>query len=288
MKLYTDHYFHIGFAHLGSGKPCQDYCISQEYKEAALAVVADGCSTGRNTDVGSRILSLATITAMRDHRDLRRRTCSIETPFEISVRQEIVLAGSQKILNLEVSDMLSTCIYAYISPEGGFIQVKGDGVIALKSKDGKILASNFEWEDNTPYYPAYKNGSLDKFIEAHGNDLGRIRFNEEAWVIKDKGDCFLSETNEYTLAEGIEGVTVSISEQELKEELEFVAIFSDGVTQVDGLDWREAVFNFMNFKSLKGEFAKRRMIREIKNISKKSKGPLDDISYAVIRIDNEN
>ena len=28
MKFFTDDYFHIGKAHLGSGKPCQDYAIS--------------------------------------------------------------------------------------------------------------------------------------------------------------------------------------------------------------------------------------------------------------------
>jgi len=287
MKLYTDHYFHIGFAHLGGGKPCQDYAISQVYKNAAITVVSDGCSTGGDTDVGSRIIALTTMAAMRDHRDLNRETCIMETPFEVAVRQEIVLAGAQKILNLSTKDMLATCIYAYITPTGGFIHIKGDGAFAVKLRNGRIIMSKFEWMGNMPYYPAYKNGSLDGFIQAHGNELDVVRLVEEVWQKDHEGEMVMASLNEYALSDGIQGISFNISEQMLKEELEFIAIFSDGIAQIDGVDWREAILEFTNFKSVKGEFAKRRMIRGIKLAETKGKGPLDDISYAVIRIGNE-
>ena len=56
--------------------------------------------------------------------------------------------------------------------------------------------------------------------------------------------------------------------------------------QADGMNWQDAVLDLLAFKNLNGEFAKRRMIRFIKDSKKNDKkGPLDDISFAVIRID---
>jgi len=56
------------------------------------------------------------------------------------------------------------------------------------------------------------------------------------------------------------------------------------VTQIDGVDWKDAVVQFLAFKNTAGEFAKRRMIRGIKDANKKGRGPFDDISYAVIGV----
>jgi len=183
--------------------------------------------------------------------------------------------------------MLATCVYTYITPTGGFIHMKGDGVAAFKYKNGSVVMSRFEWMGNMPYYPAYKNGILDSFIQAHGNELEAVRLLEDEWRRDSGGEVARTILNEYKLAEGIEGISINITEQAIREELEFIAVFSDGITQIDGMDWRKAVVDFMNFKSTKGEFAKRRMIRGIKSAEEVGKGPLDDISYAVIRIEND-
>jgi hypothetical protein len=68
---------------------------------------------------------------------------------------------------------------------------------------------------------------------------------------------------------------------------DFVAVFSDGVTQVDGMDWRDVVAELMNFKSIEGDFVKRRMNRFLKDCRAHGKGPIDDISMACIHIDHE-
>jgi hypothetical protein len=66
----------------------------------------------------------------------------------------------------------------------------------------------------------------------------------------------------------------------------FAAVFSDGITQIKDVDWKDAVFQFMNYKSTSGEFVKRRMMKALKTMT-----PMDDISCAAIRItqdaDNE-
>jgi len=175
--LHTDHYFQIGSMHLTSGKPCQDYAISGVQDNVALAIVSDGCSTGRHTDVGSRLLSLSTATAIREHWITNRNACDKAVPREVSLRQNIVLSGIKQALGLNINDMLATCLYVYVSPLGGFIHVQGDGVIALKYRDGNIMMSRFEWQNNTPYYPAYHSNGLESFTNSPVVFLNAINFD---------------------------------------------------------------------------------------------------------------
>ena len=283
IELFTDHYFHIGSAHLTSGKPCQDYAISDVYEKMAFAIVSDGCSTGRHTDVGSRMLSLGTASAIRDNWITKHSIDVVKTPLELNMQQKLIMSGMQEALGLIEQDMLATCLYAYISAEGGIIHVQGDGVVAIKCRDGKIRMSNLEWANNMPFYPAYKNGNLQQFIDAYGGDLCKKKLREEVWMIDFDGEDFPYDLNEYSLSRGLSGVTFEINRKEL-EKIEFIAVFSDGVTQIDGLDWKDAVANFLSFKNTTGAFAKRRMIRGIKDSQKNGKGPFDDISYAVVRV----
>lgn len=284
LELYTDHYFHIGGMHLTNGKPCQDYAISRIYDGIAMAIVSDGCSTGGHTDVGSRIMALSTAAAICEHWITNRTALKDAVPQEVNLRQNIVLTGTCQTLGLAPQDMLATSVYAYISSLGGFMHIQGDGVIALKRKNGKTEMHRFEWKKNLPFYPAYKEIGLPDFIKAHGDDLSALQLSQESVTREADGEFSLSSTSYHTLGSGIRGVTINISEETLAE-LEFIAIFSDGVAQIDGIDWKDAVSIFMAFKNTTGEFAKRRMIRGIKDVQKIGKGPIDDISYAVIRVE---
>lgn len=284
INFFTDNYFHIGGAHLTGGKPCQDYAISDVCDQAAFAIVSDGCSTGRHTDVGSRLLTLSTASAIRNHWSVHRRIDVVETSSLISVQQNVLLTGMRDTLGLIPEDLLATCVYAYVSSDGGIVHVQGDGVVVIKYRDGRIAMRNFEWLNNMPFYPMYKNGNLNRFINAHGGDLKKRCLQEENIIMSDDGNIISSDLKEYSLSSGINGVTINISCDDLENEIEFITVFSDGVTQIDGVDWREAVKMFMAFKNTKGEFLKRRMIRGIKDSQKVGKGPFDDVSCAVIHV----
>ncbi|MFC1622687.1 protein phosphatase 2C domain-containing protein [Patescibacteria group bacterium] len=288
LQLHTDHYFHIGSAHLTSGKPCQDYAVSGVQDNVALAIVSDGCSTGRHTDVGSRILTLSTATAIREHWLTKRNACDKTVPQEISLCQNIVLFGIKQTLGLNTNDMLATCLYAYVSPIGGFIHIQGDGVIALKYRDGNILMSRFEWQNNTPYYPAYHSEDLENFIKDHGDDLNANCLIRENCTQETDSNFSESNVEEYTLRQGIQGININLSSDLLFNDVEFIAIFSDGITQIDKTDWKDAVSKFMAFKNTTGEFVKRRIIRGIKDVQKFGKGPIDDVSCAIIRVEQIN
>ncbi len=283
MKYTTDCYFHIGQTHLNRGRPCQDYAIADVHEGAAFAIVADGCSTGAKTDVGARVLALSTAAAIREHWSTNLTVQVDVVPLEIKVRQRVVMTGSQEILGLSQQDMLSTCVYQYVTPNGGYTHIQGDGVTVCRERSGSIWVCRYEWMDNKPFYPFYAKDHFAGFILNHGGNINAKRLTKECWKYNpDKGFEQLP-GEEIALGEGVDGIVVPITAGQL-ENMNCFAVFTDGVAQIEGLDWKEAVVQLLAFKTIEGEFAKRRMIRVIKDAQKIGKGPQDDIAYAVILV----
>jgi len=284
-RFYVDDYFHIGQMHLGSGKPCQDYSFSGVTDEDAFAIVSDGCSTGRHTDVGARIITLSTVNALQRWFKSANAPISKLSQF-VTEQHNYAILKSNEVFNLQRLDMLATCLYVYLTPKGGLISVQGDGVIAKVYIDGSMVLTVYRWDNNIPLYPAYASDDYRGFIKVHGDSLDLASLKVEYHYHNASG--VRVEWQEVSLGEAIKGITQKISGDEVAE-LSFLAVFTDGVMQVEGIHWEDVVLNLLAFKTLEGEFAKRRMIRFI-NDSKKNnkKGPLDDISYAVIRVGHQS
>ena len=280
----TDSHFLIGYAHLTGGKPCQDFALTGVDGMAAYAIVSDGCSTGGLTDVGSRLLVLSTASAIREHW-AANRLVGANTPLEIGVRQKLVIAASKQMLRLITDDMLATCAYSYIAPEGGYIHLQGDGVVAFRLLDGRTILHRYEWANNTPLYPAYADDNFRRFIAAHGGDLTAQLLTCERWEHLN-GTFNQLDSESYTLSEGIRGITIPLDAETITN-LDLIAVFSDGASQVENVDWKDAALQLLAFKSTEGEFAKRRLNRFVKDAAKAGRGPLDDIAYAVIRLVKE-
>ncbi|MCR4323276.1 MAG: protein phosphatase 2C domain-containing protein [Candidatus Azambacteria bacterium] len=275
IHFHSDHYFHIGRAHTASGKPCQDYAISAHNEKSALAIIADGCSSGGNTDVGARLITLATAAAI---------TWKKRGPQEINRIRARCMRKISRSLFLKNSDLLATCAYAYLTKNSGFIHILGDGAVALKYRTGRIVFYRFDWDNNMPAYAAYADDSFHGFIAAHGGDPLLTALKREKYVYMPENGFSATETEFYTTAEGIEGMTIPITPIDIFVGLEYVAVFSDGVDQVEDIEWKDVIIRLLSFKNITGEFAKRRMIRFIKESQEIGKGPLDDIAYAVIHI----
>ncbi len=285
MQVFTDEYFHIGRAHLGNGQPCQDYALSGQAKETAWAIISDGCSSGGKTDIGARLITLTTAKALKNI----AKTADDQNEFsvaEVEKERQKALAKLQTELEIFPRDMLATCLYIFATPQGVKIHIAGDGVMAVKYYNGEIVLRNFEWAKNMPYYPIYKNGLLEQFIQAHGNDQDEKCLREQRWFIDQAGDFYPCFEKNYSIRTGVQGLTITFSPEEL-EKIAFLAVFSDGVTQVEGIATPEVVKRLLAFKNQAGVFAKRRMIRFIKNAQKIGRGPIDDISMAVIGLEKE-
>ena len=162
-------------------------------------------------------------------------------------------------------------------------------MVALIYTDGTMNASSFAWAKNTPFYPIYMQDNCEGFIAEHGGDLSaKVLVEERKNFDPVSGEWKCNEDISHTLEEGIAGITIPISQEDIEQRIAFVALFSDGATQVQSLNWPEVVTQLVAFKSKAGEFAKRRMIRFLKELQEKGKTPLDDISYAVIQVARES
>lgn len=270
MNLSTDHHFSIGDQHLRQGKPCQDYATSGIFENYAYAIVSDGCSSGGETDIGSRLTALSTAVAIKNHQDIN-----------------IIQSQMYRALELKREDMLATCLYASISEDGGFIHVLGDGIIAWKEKNGSVAMKKLDWAGNAPLYPIYKEDNFSSFMRFHdGEDV--FAFTAEKWLYEpEKGYEFVGKTA-FTVADGIKGYSEFFSKERiLNENIEFIAVFSDGVTQIENMDWKDTVTELLAYKSIAGAFVKRRVISFLKNGALTGKKPIDDLACASIHIDLE-
>lgn len=272
----SDSYFHIGYSHLGSGQPCQDYSLHGELnnQKGSWIVVSDGCSTGGNTDMGARILSFSTSRAIKE----LLLKGSID-PWEVREKQKFYMAGIGEALGLSQKDLLATCLWAQLTEGGGSIHVLGDGVVALVKGDETHLFK-YEWSQNLPLYPVYSSDNFESFVEAHGGDLNSERFTREHWVYTAEGQYLKLEDQKYQLGDALFGSSISVD----TGGLDYILLASDGVCQVDGTDWKDVTRELLAFKTTKGSFLKRRAMRFIKESQKVGRGPIDDISCAAIKV----
>ncbi len=271
----ADAFFGIGTQHVRSGLPCEDYALAHAAPGYAYAIVSDGCSSGGQTDVGARLVAHVTARAIAD-------TYEAGGPLDADAIQARVLVLQREgrvLLSLREHDMLATLAIAYVSPIGGFVRIVGDGAVVCAYDDGSMQLSRFTWDGNMPYYPSYADGSHDAFIAAQGGDLAQVRLTEERCLVRSGMQTCTSVP--YTLAEGMQGITLRFGQDELAH-MRMVGVFSDGVTQVQGVPWVQAVRDLVAFKSLAGAFLKRRMIRQLKTYEQGGTEPYDDVAGAVL------
>lgn len=281
VNFATDHVFHIGCQHLRSGKPCQDYALSGTLQGAAYATVSDGCSSGNRTDIGARLLCLASAQGMAGQW-LQNRQVAMHAA--VNLQQHMLLATAQNLLDLTVEDQLATSLYAFAAEgQGAFAHLRGDGVIAALSNAGVLTLVRVEWANNMPYYPAYTGNGLAGFIRHHGGNLEGAAATWQQWQGTGANSLRQVASGTLSLRQGIEGYTWAFTAEGLAE-LRYLAVFTDGVTQVDNLPWQQAAHALLAFKSTSGDFAKRRMNRFLRDVESLGKGPLDDLGYAVIQL----
>lgn len=279
-NIVSDSYFQIGEQHIRSGLPCEDYALDGNKDTFNYIIVSDGCSSGGKTDLGARLVShILARTLESELWQLQKGNQGFVT--SVLLQSELLMQASKGLLSLSHSDLLATSLFAYVSSQTGLIKILGDGVVARVYKNGEKVLSSYEWENNTPFYLAYKNNAMQDFVHAHGGDLDAYRLTEHRVRIHE--GMQEEEKKHFTLDQGITGIDIPLEENELKN-LTHIGLFSDGVTQIEGVQWTEAVLQFLNYPSSTGSFLKRRMIRQLKDYTKNDSRPMDDISGAVMTV----
>lgn len=281
MEYKTNHAFHIGAQHLSLGKPCQDYVLSGTLNgTAAYAIVSDGCSSGGETDIGARIVALATKRALEEN--VHRSNLTAE---RINLVRDAYMETYRRTLGLEHRDMLATCLWALVTQEQVLTHITGDGVLSMQY-ELDTLVYEFTWADNKPYYPAYRLGNIDSgFIAAHQENP--LPLTTTTTYVKSTGMSGLKDGafHEHGVEIGMTGVSFKKPLPEKNDEfgkLVGISLFSDGLTQVDAYDTLTAAHELTSFKSTQGDFLVRRMNKFLQESRKVGRGPIDDIACATI------
>lgn len=291
MTFNTDSHFVIGRYHIRQNKPCQDHALdcTQDSGKVGIAVVSDGCSSGRHTDIGARVITCSAIRELNktwfsphDHR----------TPQFMAGAIIDSMIHSKSVLALDTDDMLATCGYALMDERGGLIHLLGDGCVAIKYTDGAIHCTTLDWQYNTPFYLVYDISSDQvDFKNIHlSHENGEKAMKITDLLIFPDGGMYDIDERFMNLTDAIKGYTRYPKDPQT---IECIAIFSDGVQdfqkgESERIPVEKVVYEMMNFKNYIGEFVKRRISAQLKAFAKEDIHPGDDFSMAVIHFNNES
>lgn len=208
----------------GHHKICQDYIYTTEN----CAILADGCSSAKHTDIGARLLAHS----YNNVRDMKYGI--VDANF---IRKDLAL--SQECLFSTLGE---------IRKEKDILTVNlwGDGVLVVKSKlDFQIWKISY---DKAPYYPVYDyiyNGR-ESYIREFGQPIV-------------KWDVSYPEYDQSPIESEItEPFQKSLSVSVPIDNVEYVLLFSDGICAFPE-NYKEIINELCEFKSFQGEFLNRRL-----------------------------
>ncbi|MGK0290186.1 MAG: serine/threonine protein phosphatase PrpC, partial [bacterium] len=142
-SFQTNSFFTQGHSHL----VCEDYAIHGDN----FFIVADGCSSAKNSDVSARLLTWSAI----------KNLDKLIDSFGSDNDQEFVTAVSQDIRKSAEAihfqeRLLATLLVGVVTHDQVLISVYGDGNVVTRNKNGIWEVFHIEYQSNAPYYLYYR------------------------------------------------------------------------------------------------------------------------------------
>lgn len=250
--LSSDCHVVIGASH----DICQDYAIA----EGNIIIVSDGCSASPNSDFGAQSLARSAMTNLKNcNSDFE----SIKNAISSSI---YTAQAAARILNLPNSCLDATLVIGISSANYGFLFFMiGDGSFAWKSKnESRPHYISVDYKHGAPEYLSYnlEPDRHSKYMSQFGNEK--------------------IETHNYNTS--LLDLDVRISCACISDDLEWAAVFSDGVSSFQNTSTFDIITNLTSFKNLKGKFVKRRAKRFLRECNDRHE---DDISMSAISFEKE-
>ena len=161
--MITNHYFAIGKQH----KVCQDYALS----DTKCIIVSDGCSSAKDTDIGSRLWSIAA----------KRVVGLVRTPDEWTLGQQTVppcitqlVTGFAEDLMVDKNILHATLLVGYELDNIFRVLVMGDGLVVAKAKNGRIMCIEHSFTGNAPFYACYDTDEAKVVYKAQFGDTVEV------------------------------------------------------------------------------------------------------------------
>lgn len=261
-----DSFFTIARQHL----ICQDYAIAA-VEPFPLLILSDGCSSSRDTDIGSRLLV----------KSAQKILCSALKTGAFPSYQELgaaILANAvaaADCLALRRSALDATLLIAMFSGDAVTVMMYGDGHLATIRRDGGLEYVSVSHNDNMPYYLNYWTDEPRKRQYWAENRDGK----DAVTITTHSGQQQETRLSDY---DAPLVWTFPVSEYRL------VALCSDGVAAFSSIETGQIVpveqmlEGLLAFKTTAGEFATRRAKRLLKELDKQGIYPADDLSVAAM------
>lgn len=290
--MSADHFFTIGKTH----PVCEDYADSGQSLDdgSPYAIVSDGCSTGKDTDFGARLMVRAASRLL-----INEGADSFRTDFDQCVWQA---EEWREALLLDPSALYATLLVTTQDKDGKTnAVVYGDGIVAARRRDGSGYDYMVvECSKNAPPYLAYlvaredEKGKfpLDYFREGGAGIRTTTWHNcHESIVLPVEDEVWTRiGTAFFDPNEDDERVGVIVPFDPCQYDVVIVA--SDGLqsfqrmegTRMVPVPLPEIMAEVMAFKGTEGEFVQRRLRRFLKQAAKKGWHHNDDIAVAGITL----
>lgn len=286
--MNTNAYYEIGASH----KVCEDYALSGQHDQLYYAIVSDGCSSSKDSDVGARLLAHITkgvLVYMYEDK-------SILSPNFTELFKELVLKKcmeAKKALGLSINAFDATLLINFVLGDKVFSLSWGDGYIIYVTDSMNIIVYEISFSSGAPYYLSYEmcQAKKDAYIDAFGG--GTITVSQ---FILDQNNNVLSAVSTDSALNYSHTVYKEVAANLMK----FVALSSDGINTYQddprfetpdrskrGYSAVEMIPDIVAYKNITGDFVLRRMRRVKELVEKNHIIHQDDISCATIAITKE-
>lgn len=274
------------FIEKGNHSICQDYAIYGS-SPFPYIIVSDGCSSSEDTDVGSRILTLAARNFLLHPKNyfihyFENETNSGDNPRSLYDKMGLCIINSAiaaaKLLSLDITCLDATLIISFIINGYLYVYMYGDGNILEITNDSQSCLT-INYPSGAPYYLSY---NLDRLRQInHFNTCGYKKI--ESLILN-------GELN-YSIDVGCKNK--SVYRFRISDDSTYL-ISSDGLNSFKSgaskVELKDLILDMTKFKHYTGRFIERRFTRFLSNLKKDKITHFDDISvggYHIIGDDNE-
>ena len=243
MNYQHDNVFLMGKTH----KVCQDYA----YSDSSCLIISDGCSGSPNSDIGARILTLCAKSILQDSKERDYK----QFGYTVITKARTIIDAMR--LNKECLD--ATLIVAFPEEDSIKVFMYGDGTIINTKLDNSLEVKRVLYVSGAPYYLSYW---IDKArLKGYHREFNAPLFIKDTMAVYDSEISFTFYTSRITIA-------------------------SDGLSTFfcpsTGIKTKESdvATSMTSFKTLKGEFLKRRVLKAVQDYAKRDIYHMDDIALA--------
>lgn len=261
MNFTTDSYYLIGDSHMY----CQDYAYSGIIdNKVPYAIIADGCSSEKDTDVGARVL----VNVCKNYIEYLNkfdRFFSFNSGYFLSL-----FTAELKPQWITKNSLTATIRGSFIHNDKLHLFHYGDGYSIIKDLDNNQIIKKIltKFESNAPYYLIYTYN--EDSTELYKKQFVNNSIETENGIFNVEN--YLNDVNNFYQVIDLKDLPNNFS----------VSLMSDGIDSYSNdkeIDFTDEVTTYKNYS---GEFVKRKLKRFVYDKNKEGLKHSDDLSLATI------